>query len=525
MDDYYLSALILIPATGAAVVPFLSRTRPEFIKGWALSVSLVVALVTAVMLVDFERGEAGFQFVEDHQWIEALGIRYILGVDGISLFMVALTALLFPLSLLASVNIDKKVPVYFGFMLLLEAALMGVFLAVDLFLFFVFWEVVLIPMYFIIGIWGYDRRIYAALKFFLYTALGSAFLLAGILTLAFVHARVPGTNLTFDLRTLMEWDGLASTTAKWLFFAFLASFAVKVPLFPLHTWLPDAHVQAPTAGSVLLAGLLLKLGTYGFLRFSLTLFPQATVDFAPLLLTLATIGIIYGAIVAAMQKDLKKLVAYSSVAHLGFVVLGIFALTTPGLQGGVFTMVSHGLTTGALFLLVGILYERRHTRDIDAFGGVWKAAPKLGGIFLAVTFASIGLPGLSGFVGEFLALIGTFVVHRPYAIVSTAGVILAAVYMLWGFQRVFTGEPTGENATIRDLDRREMATVVPLLALSLFLGVYPKPLLERVEPSVKALIEHVEDRSDYEQPEVSGRDAHGSTPGGSSQGEENEDDG
>jgi NADH-quinone oxidoreductase subunit M len=253
---------------------------------------------------------------------------------------------------------------------------------------------------------------------------------------------------------------------------------------------------------VLLAGVLLKLGTYGFIRFALTLFPQAAVDYAWLLLTLATIGIVYGAVVATMQTDLKKLVAYSSVAHLGFVVLGTFALTTQGLQGGIFTMVSHGLTTGALFLLVGILYDRRHTRQIDDFGGVWKSAPRLGGMFLAVTFASIGLPGMSGFVGEFLSLLGTFVVHRPYAVIASAGVILAAVYMLWAFQRVFTGEPTGENASIRDIDRREMVTLAPLLALSLFLGIYPKPLLDRVEPSVKALIEHVEERSDYTQPEV-----------------------
>jgi NADH-quinone oxidoreductase subunit M len=360
----------------------------------------------------------------------------------------------------------------------------------------------LVPMYFLIGVWGYDRRVYAALKFFIYTAAGSALLLLGILSLAVLHAKAPGADLTFDLRTLMAWKGLDPNTARWLFLAFGASFAIKVPLFPLHTWLPDAHVEAPTAGSVLLAGLLLKLGAYGFLRFSLTLFPQASVDFAPLLLTLATIGILYGAIVATMQRDLKKVVAYSSVAHLGFVVLGTFALTTVGIEGGLFTMVSHGLTTGALFLLVGILYDRRHTRQIDAFGGVWKAAPKLGGIFLAVTFASIGLPGLSGFVGEFLSLIGTFVVHRPYAVLAAAGVILAAVYMLWGFQRVFTGEPTGENATFADMNRLELATVLPLLGFSLFLGLYPKPLLERVEPSVKALIAHVESRSDYQQPKV-----------------------
>jgi len=501
-DFPYLTVLIVLPMVAAAVVAVLPANRPDVVRGVALAASLAVAVVAAALVVDFQTGDPGFQFLQSKSWIEGLGIRYIVGVDGISLFMVALTALLFPISLLASVKIERRVKAYQALMLVLEAGLMGIFLSVDLFLFFVFWELVLVPMYFIIGIWGYDRRIYAALKFFIYTAAGSALLLLGILVLAFLHASAPGNDLTFDLRTLMEWDGLSPETARWLFLAFFASFAIKVPLFPLHTWLPDAHVEAPTAGSVLLAGVLLKLGAYGFIRFSLTLFPQASVDFAPMLLTLATIGIIYGAVVATMQKDLKKLVAYSSVAHLGFVVLGTFALTIPGLSGGIFTMVSHGLTTGALFLLVGILYDRRHTRDIDDFGGVWKSAPRLGGIFLAVTFASIGLPGLSGFVGEFLSLVGTFVVHRPYAVVAASGVILAAVYMLWAYQRVFTGEPEGENATMRDMDHRELATVLPLLALSLVLGVYPKPLLERVEPSVNKLIEHVESRSDYTQPDV-----------------------
>ncbi len=501
MNFPYLTLLIALPAAGALAV-FLLPGRDQTLRAIALVTSLVTAAVAAGLLVDFQVGEAGYQFLVSKSWIGALGIDYTVGVDGISLFMVALTALLFPISLLASMKIERRVRAYHGLMLLLEAGLMGIFLSVDLFLFFVFWELVLVPMYFIVGIWGYDRRVYAALKFFLYTAAGSALLLVGILTLAFLHAAAPGKDLTFDLRTLVAWDGLSPTTARWLFLAFFASFAIKVPLFPLHTWLPDAHVEAPTAGSVLLAGVLLKLGAYGFLRFSLALFPQAAVDFAPLLLTLATVGIVYGAVVAAMQRDLKKLVAYSSVAHLGFVVLGTFALTTPGLQGGVFTMVSHGLTTGALFLLVGILYDRRHTRNIDDFGGVWKSAPRLGGIFLAVTFASIGLPGLSGFVGEFLALVGTFVTRRPYAVVAALGVILAAVYLLWAFQRVFTGEPTGENAAIRDMDRRELATVVPLLVLSLALGVYPKPLLDRVEPSVKALLGHVESRTDYRPPEV-----------------------
>jgi NADH-quinone oxidoreductase subunit M len=498
----YGTALLAVPAVGAAVTAAIPARRADLVRIVSIGVSLVTLVLAGALLVDFDKGVAGYQFVESTGWIKALGIRYLMGVDGISLFMVVLTGLLFPIAMLASGSISKRVNAYFALMLTLEAALMGIFLSVDLFLFFVFWEAMLIPMYFLIGTWGYDRRIYAALKFFIYTAAGSALLLLGILSLAILHAKAPGAELTFDLRTLMEWKGLDADTARWLFLAFGASFAIKVPLFPLHTWLPDAHVEAPTAGSVLLAGLLLKLGAYGFLRFSLTLFPQASVDFAPLMLTLATIGILYGAVVATMQRDLKKMVAYSSVAHLGFVVLGTFALTTVGIQGGLFTMVSHGLTTGALFLLVGILYDRRHTRQIDDFGGVWKAAPKLGGIFLAVTFASIGLPGLSGFVGEFLSLIGTFVVHRPYAILATAGVILAAVYMLWGFQRVFTGEPTGENATFRDMSRLELATVLPLLGLSLLLGLYPKPLLERVEPSVKALISHVESRSDYRQPKV-----------------------
>jgi len=498
----YGTALLAVPAAGAAVTAAIPARRANAVRAVSIGFSLVTLGLAAALLVAFDKGVAGYQFVESKMWIKALGVHYLMGVDGISLFMVVLTGLLFPIALLASTHISKRVNAYFALMLTLEAALMGIFLSVDLFLFFVFWEAMLVPMYFLIGTWGYDRRIYAALKFFIYTAAGSALLLLGILSLAILQAKAPGNHLTFDLRALMAWKGLNPNTARWLFLAFGASFAIKVPLFPLHTWLPDAHVEAPTAGSVLLAGLLLKLGAYGFLRFSLTLFPQASVDFAPLLLTLATIGILYGAVVAAMQRDLKKLVAYSSVAHLGFVVLGTFALTTVGIEGGLFTMVSHGLTTGALFLLVGILYDRRHTRQIDAFGGVWKAAPKLGGIFLAVTFASIGLPGLSGFVGEFLSLIGTFVAHRPYAILAAVGVILAAVYMLWGFQRVFTGEPTGENATFADMNRVELATVLPLLALSLFLGIYPKPLLERVEPSVKALISHVESRTDYHQPRV-----------------------
>jgi NADH-quinone oxidoreductase subunit M len=504
-----LTFIIFTPLAGAVLVALLPRQRTELVRAVGYGVTAATAGFVGYLLWSFEAGTAGYQFVESHQWIGTLGARYELGVDGISLFMIALTALLFPIGLLASETITERVKPYTMWMLVLESSLLGVFLSLDLILFFVFFEIVLVPMYFIIAGWGHDRRVYAALKFYLYTALGSAFLLVGLLTLAFLHAQ--DHALTFDLRTLTAWapGGLSDGTAKLLFLAFFAAFAVKVPLFPLHTWLPDAHTEAPTAGSVILAGVLLKMGTYGFLRFSLPLFPDASVFFAPMLLVMATIGIVYGAIVAAMQPNLKRLIAYSSVAHLGFVVLGIFALTTQGLEGGVFTMISHGLTTGALFLLVGFVYDRRHTFNISDFGGLWKAAPIFGGIFLAVAFASIGLPGFSGFVGEFLALLGTFIVHRPYAVISAVGVILAAVYLLWAYQRAFTGVPSGDNAKLRDLKLRELSAVVPLLGLSLFLGIYPKPVIDRVEPSVRAVIRHVERHSDYREPAVStkGRNA------------------
>jgi NADH-quinone oxidoreductase subunit M len=502
-----LTFIIFTPLAGAVMVAALPRRRPEIVRAVGYAATAATLGFVGYLLYTFDTSASGYQLVENHPWIDTLGVRYLVGVDGISLFMVALTALLFPIGLIASQTISEHLKSYTMWMLVLESALLGVFLSLDLILFFVFFEIVLVPMYFIIAGWGHDRRVYAALKFYLYTALGSAFLLVGLLTLAFLHAQ--DHALTFDLRTLTAWapGGLSDGTAKLLFLAFFAAFAVKVPLFPVHTWLPDAHTEAPTAGSVILAGVLLKMGTYGFLRFSLPLFPDASVFFAPMLLVLATIGIIYGAIVAAMQPNLKRLIAYSSVAHLGFVVLGIFALTTQGLEGGVFTMISHGLTTGALFLLVGFLYDRRHTFNISDFGGLWKAAPVFGGIFLAVAFASIGLPGFSGFVGEFLALIGTFIVHRPYAVISAVGVILAAVYLLWAYQRAFTGPADGANATLRDLKVRELTAVVPLLALSLFLGIYPKPVIDRVEPSVRRVICGVERGSDYKEPAVATRRA------------------
>jgi NADH-quinone oxidoreductase subunit M len=511
VDFPILSALVVTPAVGAGLLVAMPGRDPRAVRLVGYLTTLVTFGLACWLMAEFATGTAGYQLTERSTWIGSLGIDATLGVDGISLFMVALTALLFPIALLASGSITEHVKAFFAWMLVLEAALIGVFLALDLIVFFVFFEFVLVPMYFLVLRWGHERRDYAALKFFLFTAAGSAFLFVGILAVAFLHQDATG-KLTFDLQTLVAWapKGIDATTAKWLFMAFFAAFAVKVPLFPLHTWLPDAHTEAPTAGSVILAGVLLKMGAYGFLRFSIPLFPQAARDLAPVLLVLATIGIVYGAVVAAMQRNVKRLIAYSSVAHMGFAVLGIFALTTQGLDGGLFTMISHGLTTGALFLLLGMLYDRRHTYEITAYGGLWRSVPILGGLFCAAAFASIGLPGFSGFVGEFLALLGTFVIDAPYAVVSALGVVLAAVYLLWAFQRVFMGRPTGTNATLKDVSIREAACVLPLLGLSLFLGLYPKPVLDRVEPSLKVVIQQVERNTDYREPGVSTKGPKGS---------------
>ena len=492
-----LTSMILVPVAGAIAVALTPSSRAELARVLGLATAVATAALSVFLLVEFETAEEGFQFVSRHQWIEDLGISWNLGVDGISLFLVVLTGILFPIAL-AGPKVTKDVKSYVAWMLLLEAGCLGVFLSLDLFCFFVFWELVLVPMYMLIGGWGYERRIYAALKFFLYTAVGSALMLVAILTVAFLHEGGP----TFDLVTLATDQDFSESTARWLFLAFAASFAIKVPIFPLHTWLPDAHTEAPTAGSVILAGVLLKLGTYGFLRFGLYLFPDAAVDLAPLFLTLGVIGITYGAIVAAMQKDLKRLVAYSSVAHLGFIVIGTFALTTQGLQGGILQMVNHGISTGALFLLVGMIYERRHTRAIAELKGLQKPAPIMAAVFMVVMLSSIGLPGLNGFVGEFLILLGTFVSHRWWAVVAATGVILAAVYLLWAYQRVFHGEPDEANADFAEITWREGAVLAPLLVLIVALGVYPKPVLDRMEPAVDRLIEHVEEHSDYRQPEI-----------------------
>jgi len=485
-----LTWMILVPAIGAVVIALLPRHRPDLHKLAAVLFSSVGGAIALYMLSQFHTRTPGFQFVQNSSWIPSLGIGWHLGVDGLSLFLLALSGLLFPLAIIGVTPHEDTKP-YYSWMLLLMAGSMGVFVALDLVVFFLFFEIVLIPMYFLIGLWGHGNRIYAATKFFIYTMFGSALMLVGIVATAYLHQSASGGRLTFDLVRIATDQSIGTAAARWIFLSFALAFSVKVPLFPLHTWLPDAHTEAPTAGSVILAGVMLKLGTYGFLRFGLYLFPEASKTFAPVLLTLGTIGIVYGAVCATMQRDLKRLVAYSSVAHLGFIVIGTFSLTVQGIEGGVLQMVNHGISTPALFLLVGMIYERRHTRRIDELSGLQKVAPVMAGVFTLVMLASIGLPGLNGFPGEFLALIGTFRSARWWGVVAASGVILAALYLLWAYQRVFHGEPTEANRSFRDITFAEGLVMAPLLVLIVFCGLYPKPMLDRIEPSAKALVVHV----------------------------------
>jgi len=488
-----LTVLVLVPVAGALVMLAMPRTRPDLFKPVALVASTVSAVLAVWVLAEFDAGSAAvFQFWQQYEWIPGWGVSWQVGVDGLSLFLVVMTALIFPLAIVG-VDAEHSPKPYYAWMLVLEAGCLGTFVALDLVMFFVFFEIVLVPMYFLIGGWGHGRRAYAAIKFFLFTMFGSALMLVAIVALAFLHSEASGGAVTFDLTAIAESQVLATDTARWLFLAFALAFAVKVPLFPVHTWLPDAHTNAPTAGSVILAAVMLKLGTYGLVRFGLYLFPEASVYFAPLMITLGVIGIVYGAVAAAMQRDLKRLVAYSSVAHLGFIVIGTFALNTEGLTGGVLQMVNHGVSTGALFLLVGMIYERRHTREISELGGLQKPAPLLAAVFMVVMLSSVGLPGLNGFVGELLVLLGAFNAHRWWAVVAAAGVILAAVYLLWAYQRVFHGPASGANAETPDLRWREGLVMAPFIAAIVFMGVYPKPVIERIEPAVDAIIAHVED--------------------------------
>lgn len=480
-----LSTVIFLPLFGAILIA-LARTflGERGIKWIALIVALLTFVVSLSLYTGFNEDTHIVQFQEKQPWIEGLGIVYHLGIDGISLWLVLLATFMTPICVLAAWNsIEKGVSGFMSSLLVLETAMIGVFCALDLFLFYVFWEAMLIPMYFLIGIWGGPRRIYATVKFVLYTMAGSALMLVGILYLYFQNGN------SFDL--LVLFDNIEKNPLphqKLLFLAFFIAFAIKVPLFPFHTWLPDAHVEAPTVGSVILAGVLLKMGTYGIVRFCLPLFPEGVAAYTPLIATLSVIGIIYGALVAMVQPDLKKLVAYSSVSHLGFVVLGLFALNHQGVQGGLLQMINHGLSTGALFLLVGMIYERRHTRMIADFGGLAKQMPIFAVFFMIVTLSSIGLPGLNGFVGEFMILLGSFMSGSfsiVYAIIAATGVIFAAVYMLWMFQRVMFGAlDNPKNQALKDLSPREIVVLIPIVILIVWIGVYPKPFLSRMEKSV-----------------------------------------
>ncbi len=495
----YLTFLVLLPAAGALACALLVGVRRRVIEILGLAVSLGTLGFAIGTTVLFEGRSGNYQFVSNHVWAQSLGIRWYVGVDGISIFLVLLVAVLFPI-VLAGARTRESPRSFIAWMLLLEAACIGSFVSLDLILFFLFFELTLVPAYFIISGWGYARRAYAAVKFFLYTFLGSAFLLVGILVVAFIHQHQTGV-LTFSLPAL-EHTHFSGTTEVLLFCAFTAAFAVKAPLFPFHTWSPDAYAEAPTGGSMVLAGVLAKLGTYGIIRFDLNLFPQASRDLAPVLLTLAVIAILYGAVVACAQRDMKRLLAYSSLAQIGFIALGTFAFTTQGLTGGVLLMVNHGLITAALFLLVGWIYERRRTWQVNELRGLQAPAPVLAATFTIAMLASIGLPGLNGFVSEFLVLSGTFLTHRWWAVVATAGVIVAALYLLWAYQQVFHGKADRPNAATRDLSWTERLVVAPLIILIVLLGVYPKPVLDRITPSVNRLVDRVEISTHTHQPGV-----------------------
>ena len=485
-------ALPLAGAVALLLVGDGDGRRDGMIRWAALGISLASFAVTLAIWLAFEPGSAEFQLVERVPWIPAFGIDYHVGIDGISLLLVVLTGFLTPIALLSSwESVTKKVKEFSVFLLALEAAMIGVFISLDLFLFYVFWDAMLIPMYFLIGIWGYDRRIYAAIKFMLYTMAGSVLMLVAILGLAYLHSQATGVY-SFDLLRLYTLE-IAPAAQQWFFLAFFVAFAIKVPLFPFHTWLPDAHVQAPTAGSIILAGVLLKMGTYGLVRFAFPLFPLAAADYAPWIALLAVVGIVYGALVAMVQPDMKKLVAYSSVSHLGFVVLGICAMNVQGVQGAVYQMLAHGVSTGGLFLIVGMLSDRRHTRLIAEFGGLRNVMPRLTAAFLIITLASIGMPALNGFVGEFLTMLGAYLWMPQFVIVAGLGVILSAVYMLWMFQRVYLGEITHEeNRTLPDLTAREWVSVVPLCAVAIVMGIFPGVFLAPMEPAVERVVERVQ---------------------------------
>lgn len=484
-----LSFVIFFPLIGALLLLLVPSKAQDTIKGVTLIVAFITMLLSFWVWAQFDEVASGMQLEVNIPWISSLGINYHLGIDGISLLLIVLTTVLTVLCVLASWwSVTHAVKGYFISMLVLTSGMIGTFCSLDLFLFYVFWEIMLIPMYFIIGLWGGPRRVYAAIKFVLFTMAGSVLMLVGILYLYFAYLGFSGER-SFDLMRIMQMP-IAYQAQLWLFGAFALAFAIKVPLFPFHTWLPDAHVQAPTAGSVILAGVLLKMGTYGFLRFCLPLFPEATITYLPYISVLAIIAIIYGALVSMVQRDIKSLVAFSSVSHMGFVMLGMFALNVQGLQGSILQMVNHGVSTGALFLIVGMIYERRHTRMIEDFGGLAISMPVFSTFFMIVMLSSIGLPFTNGFVGEFLILLGTFAANGWYATFAASGVILGACYMLWMYQRVIFGKITKpENEKLKDLSVRERVILIPLVLLIFWIGLYPSPLLNRIEPAVLKILE------------------------------------
>lgn len=493
MSDHLLSIVLFTPLAGMLVLLFLPSNRPNWIKLWANLSALAGFLVSLPLVFRFDRRASGFQMVEKVDWIPALGVQYHIGIDGISLLLVMLTTLLGLLAILSSWSaIDRHLKAYYAMFLLQQTGMIGVFVALDFFLFYVFWELVLVPMYFIIGVWGGPRKLYAAIKFFLYTLAGSVLMLLGILTLYFQHYHQFG-YYTFDIQELLKLQ-LPLSLERWVFWAFFIGFAIKVPMFPFHTWLPDAHTEAPTAGSVILAAILLKMGTYGFIRFSLPLLPKASIDptIVQTMALLSIVAIIYGALVSLMQEDWKKLVAYSSVSHLGFCTLGIFSLNANGLAGSVIQQINHGLSTGMLFLIVGVAYERRHTRLIRDYGGLAHVMPNFAFVFAFAMLSSAGLPLLNGFVGEFTILKGAFEANPTWAGFAVTGVILGAAYLLWLYQRTMLGQIRDpKNLHLPDLNLREWLVFLPFMAWALWIGVYPKPFFEVLEIPVLQVLERV----------------------------------
>ncbi|HEX6394833.1 MAG TPA: NADH-quinone oxidoreductase subunit M [Acidimicrobiales bacterium] len=501
-----LTVIVFLPLAGALFCALLPADTPEPIARRAGMAFAIAELgLVAYLVVDFPVGEAGFQYLSTQSWIGAFGIEWRVGVDGISLFLLAITALLFPVAM-AGPTVRSNNRAYMGWMLLLEAVCMGTFLSMDVFLFFLLFELSLLPAYFLIAGWGGPRRNFAATKFFIYTFAGSAFMFVSMIALVFLVAPLNGGHQTFDLITLTRLaPKLPAADQVLIFSGFATAFAVKIPLVPFYSWLPDAYTEASTGGSMILAGILFKLGAYGLLRFGVFMLPRGAADMAPVLLTLAVVGITYGAVVTIMQKDLKRLVAYATIVDVAFIVLGIFGFSQQGVSGGVFEMVNHGLTTGAIFLLAGMIWERRGTLRFTELGGIQRSAPILAAVFLVVVLSAVGLPGLNGFVGEFLVLVGTFITRRWWAVVGTTAIITSAIYLFWAYQRVFHGPASEDNRKVPDMSWRELFAVAPLLAGIVFLGVYPKPFLDRVNPSVGHLLDHVQTAAPQVHVPVQGR--------------------